>query len=217
MKPVFFAPALIALLAVPLGAQAVVLYDSLSPGSSYNDGTGFGLGYPGPSSLAIAFTPGTSGLLSEIDVGITHISGANVLKLQLRADAAGLPGGVLQTWTLTGLPQFGTVHTIQAAQTLGVAPGVALTGGTRYWLAALPGNAPSEDVWNMDNYPTSSTATKNYSAQSFDGGVHWSSPGLSDSGGALRILGVVPEVGTAWMWAFGLAGVLLSGRRRSAG
>lgn len=217
MRFMRYVATLILLVAVSAGSHASIIYSDLSAGESYNDGTGYALGYPGPSGLAVAFTPGAVYDLTEIDVGVTHISGANVVKIKLLADASGSPGALIHTWTLTGLPTFGSVHTIQSSQVISGITGITLSTGTQYWVAVFPGDDPSSSAaWNMDNWPTSNPATQNYLAQYNSGTASWYLPGFQD-GHALKVLGdaqtAVPETGTLFLLVIGLGSLAAIGRR----
>lgn len=192
-----FGSAAIALvLGLPMVSWAATIASTLSPGNSYNDGTGYSLGYPGPVGSAFAFVPtiGSNYSMTELDVAVTHITGPNSASVELLADAAGSPGALIQSWTTGALPQFGSAHTIQASQQITGISGVTLVGGTQYWIAAFPGSPTTNLAWNYNNYPTSGTGVSAVGADSANGGVSWYGAGVKAEPGGFAVSGtVVPE------------------------
>jgi hypothetical protein len=112
--------------------------------------------------------------------------------LSLETNAGNVPSNVvLRSWTLTGLPAFGstnnTVETVNAS--------LFLPAG-QYWIVAQPTGSNTSADWNM-------AYVVGNEAQSPDG-INWHS--LSGSGqGAFDVLGSpVPEPATAFLGVVGL-------------
>jgi hypothetical protein len=102
-----------------------------------------GWGVSGPFSLygraysvALPFTPKFDSTVKQVQVALNYASGANQVNLSIYADAGGAPGTLLAgPVTVTNLPVPGTCCPLVVAN---FTP-VAVTAGTRYWVAA---NAP---------------------------------------------------------------------------
>jgi hypothetical protein len=134
-------------------AGTVLFSDLGSGGSVYNQFganaiSGSAAGPGGSVTQGDAFTPSSTAVLGQIDVALTFISGTNSVELTLNADNAGSPGAVLQTWTLTNLPTFGTCCTLET-----VTPNspITLMSGTQYWLIASVVAANTSDGFNWNN------------------------------------------------------------------
>ena len=136
-------------------ASPVTIFSTLSTGHAYtyNNGTALDL-----DPIAFAFTP-TAGFtydLTRLDVAVTRVNGqsspSSGVLMELRSDQAGQPGSLLDSWTLSSLPVFGSVSTIQASQQVTGITGLTLLGGTQYWLEALLGQGRT--VWNLNGFPS---------------------------------------------------------------
>ena len=68
--------------------------------------------------------------------------------VKLLNDSGGLPGGVLQSWSITGLPMIDSCCTLQTLMATGSTP---LVSGTPYWVAVLPGANDTLAEWNEVN------------------------------------------------------------------
>ena len=104
-------------------------------------------------SPALTFTPRDNFQFTQLDVAAAYVgTGANTLTVDLRADASFLPGAVLETWTVNGLP---TVRDCCALQSLTYAAGTAagpvlLQAGSQYWVTMSGGNGTFA-VWLSNN------------------------------------------------------------------
>ena len=135
-------------------AGAAILYDNLGSSPNLYDGTR-GWSVSGPLSglgvyveTAQTFTPSTSAIFSELDIALTSYSGTNSVIVELLNDSGGLPGGVLQSWSITGLPAIDSCCTLQTLMATGSTP---LVSGTPYWVAVLPGAGDTLAEWNEVN------------------------------------------------------------------
>ena len=106
MKP----PSPVVAPAQPPSADLVTIYSNLGTGSNvYNAIAGSGVlgrqvpGQPRPEWLANGFTPTADHTVTEIQVGVTYVSGDNEMVLSLNEDNGGVPGKVLHTWHFANL------------------------------------------------------------------------------------------------------------------
>jgi hypothetical protein len=150
---------------------------------------------------------GTSFNLTQLDIGLTDAGDSAIV--ELLTNSAGLPGTVIQSWTLTNLPVVSAVNSIQPSQTISGITGIVLSGGTQYWLAAFPGTSGTQDFWNF-----SLTSQNDPLAVSGDGGGSWLQLlNLKPPGVAFDVQGTpissVPEPSTVVLLAAGLLTVML--------
>lgn len=95
------------------------------------------------------FTPSSSVTVSEIEVGVGYLSGANGVTIALYSDSHGLPGTALASQDVTGLPPLGSCCQIATGT---FQQGVAVTAGTHYWVVLETGAQTSTtlDGWNLN-------------------------------------------------------------------
>lgn len=131
-----------------------VLFSSFGPGQTFQNG-GFGLyDVPNqpevlPSELAASFTPTGFTLsghytLMQIDLGMLTASGETPVGYvaQLTEDAGGLPGAVIESWTVTNPPLGQAVNTLKDTQS------VILASGRQYWVVLVATNFGTE-IWGL--------------------------------------------------------------------
>ncbi len=132
----------------------VTIYSNLGTGTNvYNGAAGTGVlgrnvpNQPFPEWVANGFTPTANHTVTEIQVGVTWVEGANSVILSLNEDNGGKPGKTLFITQFTNLPTFGTCCTLQTAT---LTTGVPVTQGTQYWvvLRTKPTNQGTWNVWN---------------------------------------------------------------------
>lgn len=93
------------------------------------------------------FTVSASGYLSTINIALSNDGGPNNAHLFLADGSSGVPGLVLESFTLTGLPPAGTTYTPEVIIS---ANNPFLTAGTTYYLYdAEPGAQVTE--WNFNS------------------------------------------------------------------
>jgi hypothetical protein len=90
---------------------------------------------------AAAFTPSADATATKVTVSIGYLAGAGSIILSLNADNGGIPGTVLEQWTLGDLGQSGTCCSVQSKKV----SGIALTAGQQYWIVAT--TKPHSSVW----------------------------------------------------------------------
>jgi hypothetical protein len=192
-------------------ANAGTLFSNLNadPLSKYNSGSSWiiqGSSVGQYFAQGFTFTPSATENLSQVDIALQLVDGSDAVVVTLNADSAGLPGAVLETWNVNGLPGIGTCCVLQ---TLLPAVPLTLNFGTTYWLVATPGAATTHVGWNLNN--TGSTGPR--AVQNSSGGA-FTIFAPNDDRGAFDIIGtaaVVPEPATI---AFAAAGLALLGALR---
>jgi len=132
-----------------VGAPRAVIYDNLGPDNSYSlpggwciDGTAAGCGVFAVEAMPFV---GNGGRVTQIDLALTYFGGTNAAIVQLAADDGGLPGTVLRSWTVEGMPFYGTCCEVT---TVTASPSIPVRAGTQYWVAVLPFAADTSEVWN---------------------------------------------------------------------
>ena len=111
----------------------------------------------GPSSgvgeqwMAAAFTVHANHTATKITVAVGYSQGTiNGAVLGLKDDNNGIPGTWLKSWTLSGLPTFGTCCALVSGSDTS---GIPLIAGQQYWVV-LKTNASqldTVDAWNVDD------------------------------------------------------------------
>jgi len=131
------------------------IYGNLGPKTdAYNDTEGLNLSGPTAADgftqfVAMPFTPKVNASVTQVQVAVQYLSGANQINLSIYTDASGAPGTLLAgPVTVTNLPTFGTCCTLTVAN---FSP-VAVTAGVRYWVTAdTPATGTGSDfegVWD---------------------------------------------------------------------
>jgi len=126
--------------------------------------------------VANGFTPAANATATQVQAGVGYVTGTNGVTLALAEDNAGIPGTILHTWRVdkTTLPTFGSccmlVHGTDKA-------GIALTGGTQYWVIVRTSTTTSDtwDAWNLDSNSASGPFANNT-------GSGWTAQGASQQG-----------------------------------
>jgi len=191
---------------------ADTVFSNFGPLDTFNTQDGFPVS--GPKSLlgqsitvAMGFTSPGNFTLSQIDVAVSYFAGVNDVVLTLNTDSGGIPGAIMESWTLTGLPNFGSDY---APLTLTSVPGVRLDAGQIYWLEASAGEPTNLSVWNQNSIGETGTID-----EYFSGGWHEFS---NRAQGAFDVIGAAatPEPASAALIGFGLLGIggILRRKRR---
>jgi hypothetical protein len=139
-------------------AGTVKIFSNLA--SEYPNGefwccTGYNI--MGPSSgigeqwMAAAFTPYANRNVTKITVAAGFSQGTvNGVVLGLKDDNNGIPGKWLKSWTISGLPRFGTCCALVTGSDTA---GIPVTGGQQYWviLKTDATQLDTVDAWNVDD------------------------------------------------------------------
>jgi hypothetical protein len=215
MKPFFFGLATLTLLVNGLGqANADIIFNDYGPGYTYNTGIGWTVSgstsAPGNFYQANEFTASVTAAVTEVDLGISLVTGTNSVTVELRTDNSGVPGSLLESYGFVGLGPFGSQNGPLIATSV---TNPTLVAGTNYWMVVLPGASDTWAVWNWNDQ----SVTGNGSFSS-DGGATWSN-GSSETLGAFEVFGgtAVPAPSTLVMSSilFGMGGVLFGYKRRT--
>ena len=142
--------------AVRASSKLVTIYSTLGKGNHvYSQLSGFGIlgtntGQMLPEMVANGFRPTTDHIVTEVQVGATHLQGTNVLVVSLNEDNYGVPGRPLHTWHFSNLPVVWSCCTLQTGK---YAKGIPVKRGKLYWVVLRP-EKQFQDTWDVwaDNY-----------------------------------------------------------------
>jgi hypothetical protein len=167
-------------------ARAGTLFSNLNadPLHKYNCCLGYIVEGDSPGTFfaqGFSFTPSATEDLLRIDIALSIVTEPDLVIVTLQADNGGLPGAVLQSWNVSGLPPAGTCCTLQS---LTPATTITLFSASGYWLVATPGGTNTLATWNENN--TGSTGRR--AVQNSSGGA-FSIFGANDPRGAFAVIG----------------------------
>jgi hypothetical protein len=144
--------ALTALVAcVPISAKAQTLFDNFQSDGAFNKFAGYVVsGYYGvqpDTDVGFGFAALATARLSLITVGLAHFAGSDAADLFLyEGNGSGMPGNLLETFTINDLPQAFRISTTPVTVASTVHP--LLVQGQQYFLVASTSGA-SEAVFNF--------------------------------------------------------------------
>ncbi len=138
-------------------SQAATIYSNLAaayPKGLFNSEIGTSVYGPGasggrPQSVAATFTPSTSATAVAIKVAVQAFpSTQSTFVVSIYSDKGGVPGQALSATAATATSVFGNCCGIVTVRF----KGVALTGGTPYWvvLGTSKSQTNSDVVWNQE-------------------------------------------------------------------
>lgn len=193
---------------------AGTIYSDFGPHDTFQTGIGYtvsGANSPIGQTIesAMSFTSSGNYTLSQIDAAIGYVTGGNSDTFTLDSNAGGLPGVIMESWTVTGLPAFGGSY---APVTLMSSGGVMLSAGQTYWIVASAGDPTNWSAWNENSIG----ATGNF--DQFNNGV-WSQ--FNGTLSAFDVMGTTsssPEPASAALIGLGLLGMggLIRRKRRQS-
>jgi hypothetical protein len=182
---------------------ADTLYNNLGPGNVAASNQGYCLGTGNCATSywvdAIAFTPSTNAALTDIGVALGYVSGQNWATIELLGDSGGLPGSLIESWTVSNLPTWQyNVATPATFVTSGSNP--ILDAGQQYWVAVIagtPGDKANLLYWMAPQMPAYTPF-----ATSQDGGPYTIVPNPYVGDGGFRVDGTpVPEPSSLLLFA----------------
>lgn len=200
--------------------MADTLFNDLGPGNSYNCCTGWtvsGTGGTGTSfTAANLFTVSGSGNLSvsQIDLAVGYVTGANSFYASIWTDNGGLPGTQVGGALWTNLSSSEPFGSCCGVVTISGISGVTLAGGQSYFmiLGPMSVNATTWEAWNWNDQ-----GVNGLDLYSTDGGASWNSNGTQTLG-AFDVLGgsapSVPEPASLFLLGSGLLGAVGTLRRK---
>jgi hypothetical protein len=137
-------------------SNLVKIYSTLGKGQHvYSTHSGIGVlgtdtGEILPEMVANGFRPKADHIVTEVQVGATHLQGTNVLVVSLNQDNNGVPGKALHTWHFSDLPVVWSCCTLQTGR---YAKGIPVKKGKLYWVVLRP-EKKFQDTWDIwaDNF-----------------------------------------------------------------
>jgi hypothetical protein len=166
-----------AIAALPLTSKAnSIIFSTFGPSHSSNCCSGFGesgSGTQAPDIVAMAFTPSVTSALGTIDVAIGGGGTSNQYTLALMTNNGGVPGSILERWSVTSSFGFGSCSS--CFNSVFASQHIVLQAGVQYWLVPFPSSG-FDGSW-QDNIVGSSGSL----ATSLDGGKTWSGLGVGAS------------------------------------
>ncbi len=137
-------------------SNLVKIYSTLGKGQHvYSTHSGIGVlgtdtGEILPEMVANGFRPKADHIVTEVQVGATHLQGTNVLVVSLNQDNNGVPGKALHTWHFSDLPVVWSCCTLQTGK---YAKGIPVKKGKLYWVVLRP-EKKFQDTWDIwaDNF-----------------------------------------------------------------
>jgi hypothetical protein len=143
----------VGILATGAAHAGTIIYSDLGPSNASAaagyDVAGTAITCCGFQEVAAPFTPSSNFQFGQIDIALFNTGSpafgdANSVVLTLNSDSNGLPGSVLESWTLTGMPNAFTPDTVQ---TVSASAPLTLSSGVQYWVVASPESSNSDNDW----------------------------------------------------------------------
>jgi hypothetical protein len=145
--------------AAPRGKKAII--DTLGSPVTYDEGDGWTVSNAQSETgaeqwIAYPITPKKSTTITEIVEAVGYVAGADSVTVALLADSNGSPGAVLEQKVVKNLETFGDCCSVAVDK---FKKGVAVTGGTTYWVAAILPSKKEATTWDAFNFSTVNTQT----------------------------------------------------------
>src|ERR1700693_2756684 len=142
---------------MPAHADTILFSNLVQPGNLFGpDPVGVGA-IPVPGffvSSATNFTPGFDSRLTSLVLPLAVVSGPTEINVLLLADSGNLPGGVLESFHLIGLPLAGPLSLVPIGSSLHP----VLNAGTQYWVAVTGGTSTTFAFWGLTLFAGDPTA-----------------------------------------------------------
>ena len=133
-------------------AGADVIYNTFAPGDTF-------INYAGPAlftgqMLASRFTvSGNDYLFDQLELAVGLSSGTNLLDVSLRADSAGVPGTIIESFSVSNAPQ-----TYAGKLSIGSVAHPLLQNGLSYWVVMAPGASNTSGFWPQNEQISATVA-----------------------------------------------------------
>ncbi len=203
-------------LSAPAALAQTTVFSNFGPGNTF--GTSAYLSYGPTNPLAASngtdsqgegFTASASGNLSTINIALQHYSGTNDAHLFLANASGGVPGAILESFTITNLPIFG-VSSSSLLITSTSHP--LLTAGASYFLYEVEtGNEAG--AWSFNSIGETGPHLNSFNSQPYTNQT------ATQGAFSVQVGAPVPEASTtvsfSLLLALGLGGVI-AGRRKKA-
>jgi hypothetical protein len=191
-------------IAVTAMAQTVTISSTFYSNGTFNPSIGWGIVYPAQMAYPFTVSGTVSYAFASASLGLSEgIGTANSLTISLAADAGGIPGSLLETFTVNGALQAFPNDTAPVTVTSVLQP--LLKAGSVYWLI-IGTNSPGNGVNWLTAYVLT---TPDLLASRSSTGVWTASPLLYtyDNPGAFSVSGasLAPTLSYPALGAFGVS------------
>jgi len=191
---------------LPALSKADVIFSDFGSGHTYDCCSAAGIGFGENAIWAVPFSVSSANDLNQIDMALGWDSGSNSAIVTLNSDTGGLPGAVIESWTVSNLPAFATTNNV--IQTLNPVSTVTLSGGL-YWIVVAAGASDTAVSWNINSL--------SIFGPSFSSSFGGSFVPVGGIGLAFDVLGTpvsaVPEPSSFWLLGTMFVGLLVLWRR----
>jgi len=209
---------LLMLLSLVVPASCDTIYSTFGPGQTVGVGATFvtQTEFGAYQAVAAGFTPSDNYILTQIDLGLAFHGGnvagdptpyVDTATVELHSDIGGLPGDLIASWGVTGLP-----YRLDTFVPTVILPGAILVNkGQQYWIEVLPAAMDTYDQWDGGAIMCGACLVNS------GDGSGWFPPTPSDFAPAFDVVGTpTPEPSTLALalFGFGLTGLMVWRRRR---
>jgi hypothetical protein len=195
------------------GARAQVIYNNLGSSTTFPTASGFGIGFPSGSEVAVRFTAGSTLLLDYADLRLWNYGAATGTVAVLTNGADNRPATLLES-VAVAFPAVAIDFSPLPLTRANFSDTLLLTAGTLYWLAVSPASASAMAGWDSTGLPFGTVVRDTGAIGAID---PWSTVVLGGREGGMRIVGVaptpVPEPSTYGVIASVLLGGIAASRR----